>query len=239
MKTTTYIILAIAGLTATIFSSCNMACKEGSGKVVTDTRKVDDFTKIDVGGGYKIILKQDSSQTVAVTIDDNLQNLVKTSVSGGVLSIKTKKSLCSTQQAQLVIGVRNLEGIDASGAIELYSDGRLNVKDLDLDFSGSSKADLDLNAANVRTEGSGATELRLKGQAGSHRVELSGSGNIDAFNFVVGDYSIETSGASDCKINVLNSLNVNTSGGSSIEYKGNPKNVTNHESGSSEIKKVE
>lgn len=239
MKTNAYITLAIAGLATTFFSSCSVTCKQGSGNIVTDTRKIDDFTKIDVGGGYKITLKQDSSQTIAITIDDNLQEQVKTSVSGGVLKITSNRSLCTTGDAQLVIGVRDLKGIDASGAIELRSDGRLNVKDLDLDFSGSSKADLDLNAANVHTGGSGATELKLKGQASSHTIDLSGTGKIEALDFVVGDYSIETSGSSESHINVLNSLNVNTSGASSIEYKGNPKKVTNHESGSSQIKKIE
>lgn len=239
MKTNLYIALAVAALTTTVLSSCDMECKEGSGNITTETRKVEDFTKIEVGGGYKITLKQDSSLNVAVSVDDNLQQYVTTSVSGKVLKIKTKKNLCLTGQAELVIGVRNLEAISGSGAIELQSDGVLNVQNLDIDFSGSSKADLQLNAKNLHTEGSGATELKLKGQASSHSVNLSGSGNVDAFDFVVGDYNIETSGAADCKINVLNSLNVNTSGGSSIEYKGNPKNVTNHESGSSELKKVD
>lgn len=239
MKNNLYIALAVAALTTTVLSSCDMECKEGSGNITTDTRKVDDFTKIEVGGSYKITLKQDSSLNVAISVDDNLQQYILTSVSGGVLKIKTKKNLCLTGQAQLVIGVRNLEAIDGSGAIELQTNGMLNVKNLELDFSGSSKADLQLNAENLRTEGSGATELKLKGQASSHSINLSGSGDVDAFDFVVGNYNIETSGASNCKINVLNSLNVNTSGGSSIEYKGNPKSVTNHESGSSELKKID
>ena len=239
MKKKLFILITVAAPALTLLSSCGIDCIDGSGNVVTDVRKVDNFTKIDIGGGYKVILKQDSSMTVAVTIDDNLQEEVETSVSGGVLKVKSEHNICDATEAVLTIGVASLEGIDASGAIELQSEGTLNVKDLNLDLSGAGKVNLALNAANVYTEASGSSELMFSGQATSHKVDISGSGKLTALDFVVGSYSIETSGASECKINVLNSLTVNTSGASSIEYKGNPSNVVNHESGASSIKKID
>ncbi len=60
------------------------------------------------------------------------------------------------------------------------------TKDFDLDLSGSSKVNLDINAQNFRTSGSGASEIILKGQASSHDIDLSGSGEIDAFVFCGG-----------------------------------------------------
>lgn len=237
MKNTLYTTLLIAAAAAV--SSCNIDCQEGSGKAVTDKRKVAEFTKIEISGGYKVLLKQDSSLSVAVTIDDNLLQFVKTEVSGNTLRIETEKNICSGGQGEIVIGVRNLEAISASGAIELRSDGKLVTKDLDIDLSGAGKVDLDLDAANVHTEGSGATELYFRGQATSHSVELSGTGKIDALDFIVGSYNIETSGASESKINVLKSLIVKTSGAADIQYKGNPTTVKNHESGASSIKKID
>jgi hypothetical protein len=67
---------------------------------------------------------------------------------------------------------------------------------------------------------------------------LSGSGDIDALDFVVGKYNIETSGASHCKINVLKDLSVHTSGASEIEYRGSPSNVSSDKSGASSITKI-
>jgi ribosomal protein S17 len=240
MKKAFYITFIAAGIAATVFSSsCNIACKQGSGTTSTDNRKVSDFTKIEISGGYKVVLKQDSSLSVSVTVDDNLQKYVKTTVSGSTLRIENDGNICASGDAVVIVGVRNLEKIDGSGAVEIRSDGKLVTKDLDIDLSGAGKLNLDLDAANVHTEGSGATELTFKGQATSHSIELSGTGNVEALDFIVGSYNIETSGASESRINVLKSLIVKTSGASNIQYKGNPTTVKNHESGASTIKKID
>lgn len=238
MKKIIYTI-AIAAVATLSFSSCKMKCKKGSGTVITDNRKVTDFTKLEVNGGFKVILKQDSSLNVNITIDDNLLEYVKTDVSGGKLVISTKKNICASNDAVVTIGVKNLEEIKGSGAITFNSEGKLNVKDFYIDLSGAGRTDLDLSAANVRTEGSGATEIKLKGQAASNTVDLKGSSKVNALDFVVGSYNIETTGAGDYKINVLKSLIVKTTGASSIEYRGNPTTVEKKETGSSTIKKIE
>jgi hypothetical protein len=234
------ILLIIAVASVTVLSSCKrFRCVRGSGNVRTENRKVDDFTKIDVSGGFKVTLKQDSSLTVGITADDNLLKYIQTSVSGGKLHIKTKRNLCGSGEMMITIGVRNLDEIGASGAVEIMSDGLINTKDLEIGLSGSTKVNMELNARNVHTDGSGSTEVFLKGQAASHDVDLSGSGKIEALDFVVGKYNIETSGATHCKINVLTDLSVHTSGASEIEYKGSPTKVTNDQSGASSIKKIE
>ena len=228
--------IIVAGISITFLSSCDSDCVTGSGNIKQETRKVKDFTKIDVSGNYKIILVQDSSLSLNISADDNLLEYIKTSVDGNTLHIKNK-NICS-DDITVTIGVRNLEEVKASGAVELSSNGKINTGDINLQFSGSTKTVLDLNAARVSTKGSGSTEINLKGQASAHDLDLSGSGNVNAFDFIVGDYNIATSGSTDCQINVLRALNVQSSGSSSIQYRGNPTEVNNHKSGSSSIEKV-
>ncbi|MEO6149073.1 MAG: head GIN domain-containing protein [Mucilaginibacter sp.] len=239
MKQTFYITLAAAVIAISALSSCNMSCKNGSGTMATDTRKVDDFTKIEVSGGCKVTLKQDSSLSVTLTTDDNLLGDIKTSVSGGTLKIKPEENICTEGNINIVIGVRNLEKIEGTGAVEFISDGKLIAQNFDISLSGAGKVNLDLNAAKVHTEANGATEIALRGQATSHDIEISGTGKIDALDFVVSNYNIETSGAGESKINVLKSLIVKTSGASSIQYRGNPTTIKNNESGASSVKKID
>jgi hypothetical protein len=111
------------------------------------------------------------------------------------------------------------------------------TKDLDIDLSGATKVNLDLNAANVTTTGSGATELNLKGQATSHHINISGVGHVYAFDFVVGSCDVESSGVGHCEVNVLNNLNVHSSGASDVKYKGHPS-ISNDKSGASSIEQV-
>lgn len=240
MKNRIFTIIVLAALfTLGSLSACKIGCKTGSGKAATEKRTVESFNKIEVSGGFKVVLTQDSSSVVTVTTDDNLLKYIRTSVSGGTLKIDTKKNLCGNGETIVSIGIKHLEMLKASGGIEISSAGRINTRDISFELSGATHLNLDLNAAKVRTKGSGSTEIELKGQATSHDLDLSGSGSIKALDFVVGTYDIETSGASECKINVLKELNIRTSGASDIQYRGNPANVRNDKSGASSVTKID
>jgi len=238
MKKVKLTILAlVAGFAISGLSSCVFNCIHGSGHQVSEDRKVGEFSRISISGGYKVILKQDSSFSIKITGDDNLMKYIKTNLEGDKLRIYNKKNFCNSGQIVVNIGVKNLEQIKASGAVEVESDGKLVTKDLNIDLSGATKVTLDLNAANVTTSGSGATELNLKGQATSHNIDISGVGHVYALDFIVGSCDIESSGAGHCEVNVLNNLNVHSSGASEVKYKGHPS-ISNDKSGASSIEQV-
>jgi len=230
------ILALLAGFALFGLSSCN--CIHGSGHEQSEDRKVGDFSRIDISSDFKVILKQDSSMSLKITADDNLLRYIKTVVRGNMLHIYTKKNICDAGPMTIYLGVRNLDEIKASGAVEIVSDGKINVQDMNFNFSGNTKLTMDLNAAKVTTGISGEADINLKGQASSHDVSISGDGTISALDFVVGDYDIETSGAGHCEINVLKSLAVHSSGSSEVKYRGNPSNVTNDKSGASSVEKI-
>jgi len=186
-----------------------------------------------------VSLIQDSSLTISIAADDNLLKEISTDVSGDKLTIKTGKNVCPSGEISITIGLRNLEEIKASGAINLNTKGKLVTKDLSLNLSGANNATLELDAANLTTTASGVSELNLKGQASSHVVNLDGGGKVHAFDFIVGNYDLQTSGAGEFEINVLHELTVNSSGASSVKYKGNPASINNKKSGVSTITKVD
>lgn len=231
-----FLFLFIAVL---LFSSCDgMNCISGSGNQITENRNSDPFTKIETSGSMKIVLKQDSLSSVRIVADDNIQKEIQTRVKGNTLIIDMEGSFCDSGPIVIYLGSKNFDGIDASGAVEIISDGKLNVQDFVLDLSGSSKVELDLNAANLKTISSGSSEIMLKGQAGIHELELTGSSKIEALDLVVGKYRINTSGASYSRINVLNEMEINSSGSSEVEYRGKPNKITNDKSGASSIKAI-
>ena len=239
MKKTGLAIAVIACASLSIISSCKLVCTHGSGKIITEQRKANDFSKIDISGAYKIHLKQDSSLSISISGDDNLLKYVSTSVDGDKLTIKTTKTICLDDSLVVNIGIRKLEELKSSGAVEVSSTGKITTGDLNIHLSGATKVNLDLNAANVNSHGSGVSELNLTGQAATHQVEFSGVGKINAFDFVVGEYTINSSGATHCKINVLKTLNIHSSGASEIRYKGSPSTINNNKSGASSVEKVD
>lgn len=233
------LFVIVAVVCTSVLSSCHIGCIKGSGNEASETRKTGDFSKIDISGGFKITLKQDTSKSLVVTTDENLMKYVRTEVGGGKLRILTRKNICNDAPIAITLNVGAINEIIGSGAVELASEGRINTQNLKLQFSGASKVNMDVSAADVKTETAGAAEIVLKGQAASHNVEISGVGKLQAFDFVVGNYKINTSGSADCEINVLKSLVVNTQGASDIKYRGNPTKVETEKSGAASVKKVD
>jgi len=236
----TYLIplIFVAAVAVAILPSCRYRCIKGSGHQVTENHKVGNFTELEVSGGFKVNLKQDSSQSVDITADDNLTKYIHVESDGDKLHIYCKKNICGSGEMILNVGVRNINKLEGAGAVNFVSSGKINTGDLSIHLAGASKVDMDLTAANLTTEGAGSSEINLRGQATSHRLELTGAGKVHAFDFVVGKYDIHSTGAADCEINVLNDLNVNSTGASDVKYKGNPSNVNSSKLGAGSVTHV-
>jgi len=229
-------LIAIAGLGS--LSSCRMHCVRGSGNQITENRKVNGYTRIEVSDSFKVIIKQDSSSTLNITADDNIIKYIRTSVEGGRLHIYTKKNLCNSGEMVIKVPVRMLEGLKASDAAEIVADGKINAKDISLHLSDGGRITLDLNATHVNTHGSDASELTLTGQASSNDIELSDGAKMYAKDFISGTSSVKASDGSFGELNVLNTLNVSGSDGASIKYHGNPPSVNANKSDGASVEKV-
>ena len=69
----------------------------------------------------------------------------------------------------------------------------------------------------------GAGDYKLRGtQQGFLDINITGTGNVNAFEMEVEDCAIQISGAGNCEVNVTNSLEIFVSGVGNIFYKGNP-----------------
>lgn len=237
MKYFTFFLAAV--IMPVVLAGCGSGgCISGSGQQVSQVRAVDQFSSIEVGGSVKLVIKQGPGVQLRILADDNILKGVSTSVRNNRLIIKMEDNFCETGPVTIYATSGNLDGVEASGAVEVVSEGRINSNKFNLDLSGSSKVALDISCGDMNTQTSGSSKVMLKGQAGTHNLKMSGSAELDAFDFVVGKYNINTSGASELKINALNELHVKSSGSSRITYRGNPGRVTNDNSGSSSIKRI-
>ncbi len=223
-----------------LFSSCNgFDCINGSGNQVTESREIGTFTDVETSGSLKIILSQDSASSVRIVADDNILDKIRAKLSGKTLRIDFDGNFCDAGPVTVYLSSNDYQRIESSGSVEVLSEGKLDLNDLDLELQGSSKVMLDLNVKTLRTSSSGSSEIGLRGQAGSHDLETTGSSSVEAIDFVVGEYRIKSTGASKSRINVLNLLEVNSTGASEVEYKGKPSKIYKDNSGASVVRSIE
>jgi hypothetical protein len=128
----------------------------GDGQKVTQPREVADFTSVRLEGSLDAEVKVGGARSVSVTIDQNLQPLVLTEVSGGTLVVRSKDASWDGQ-GKVEITVPALRGfaVEGSGDVELTLDG---------------------GALSVSVAGSG--DVVWHGQAVVEKVSVAGSGQV-------------------------------------------------------------
>lgn len=235
MKNLTLIALFLPVL----FAGCDTKCIEDSGVAATRTDSLKNFDEIEVKGSIKLILVQDSSYRVQILADSNIIAFVKADVSGSELSIELDhEDYCGTDSIEVRAGIGELKKLTLDGAVKVVGKERIHTGDVEFIMSGASDVTLDLSAARVSTSVDGVGKINFSGQAGTHDLRITGTTEVEAFNFIVGDYHIKIEGTGKANINVLNALSVETSGTSEICYKGNPKKVDEKKSGATTLQKV-
>jgi len=232
--------LAICLLTAPLFFvACKSKCVEDSGNHSTKEVSVKPYDEIEVSGPIKLIIRQDSTYKLVIEADSNVINLVKADVSGHELTLKLDADkYCGTDSIIISAGIGELKKLKASAAAKVYTSSKVNLNDISISLAGATVLNIDLNAGKLTLNNDGVSKINLSGQAGVNQLTSKGSLELNSFAFIAGVYNINVDGNVKANINVLNELNVKTTGAAEIYYKGNPKNVEQKKTGVLKLEKV-
>jgi hypothetical protein len=230
-------LFVLFGLFATLSTGCWAVPEDRStGSFIKEDRNVSNFSKLDIGGAFKVYLAQGDQEKLTIEADDNELKDIVTEVVGNTLKIYTKSDW-NTRYHDMTIWItfKSLDHIDFSGAVEVTGEGTLNFGDLNMDVSGAAEIQMAIKAEKFDAEFSGASEVDFSGTCTKGYFELSGASDFDAQDLEFTELSIEVSGASEAKVWATGSLNIDASGASDIRYKGAPK-ISIDESGASSVK---
>ena len=237
-------IFIMAASALLLFSSCRQIFAKrirGNGNITTQTRSAGGFNSIDVSGSIDVYVRQDSSSSVKVETDDNLQQYVETFRDGDVLRIKTEEgyNLKPSRQIKVYVSSSMFRRFEASGACNIFSEAKINnPADVDVDLSGSCDITLEISAPKITADVSGACSVKLKGETKEFRIQGSGSTDIKCYELVADNVDLDISGAGDAEVYANVKLNGEISGAASVNYKGTAQ--TNiHTSGATSVNKVD
>ena len=215
---------------------------DGDGNVISQARSVTDFKGVEVGGAIELYLTQDSAYSVKVETDNNLQEFIEVYKEGDILRVRTANNINldpTGDRIKVYVSAPSYRKIGASGACKVIAQNKLSHESgIDIDLSGASEAQLEIQAPNVDVEASGACNLTMRGQTKDLTIDGSGSTEIKAFDLLSENADIELSGAGDVDIYASVKVDARTSGSSSIRYKGNAT-VSSDISGAGSVKKVD
>jgi hypothetical protein len=188
---------------------------EGSGTRKEEKREGKNFNALRVSGAYDLTVTLGEDESLTLSGDDNLLPLIETSVEGGVLIVKNRKSISPKLPLRLTISAKALRELKVSGSL------RGSVTGLDTDVFG--------------LVASGSCRLTLAGRADALTMSVSGSGSLDAAGLRAKVATVKISGSGDADVEVSESLSVKISGSGKVRYGGEPKNVDRDISGSGSV----
>lgn len=235
MKTLRISLIIFAICFFTLQSNGQNWGQKDSGPVQKETRTIEDFHTISVGGGIDLYLKQGNKQNVTVNASESVIDRLMTEVEGDKLRIYLKKGKYRNAKMEVYVVVDDLEALYASGGSDVYGQTAFRADEFELHASGGSDVEMVLDVEKLECHLSGGSDTDLEGEADHLHIQASGGSDFEGFNLISKNCVVKASGSSDSNVNVSESLEVHASGASDVNYKGNPSKTDIHSSGSSDV----
>ncbi len=221
MRTAIIALLACIGLAAA--GGCGKWMRHGfgaqvtgSGKSITETRKVDAFEKISVHGSMDCEVTVGPAQKVEVIGDDNIVPHVETRVEDGTLHIDLRKSVNTKSNLVVKVEVPSLSAYSIAGS----GDGRITG----------------IRASEFAASISGSGDIQGSGSSDSITASIAGSGDIDLSKVAAKRATASISGSGDISLHAADSLKASIAGSGDIECFGGPKKVEKSVVGSGDVR---
>jgi phage shock protein PspC (stress-responsive transcriptional regulator) len=182
---------------------------------------VGSFTKLDIGGAYAILVRQGSEFNVSADSEsEEVIDDLKVTVENGTLRVKSSNISFfdenNRKRIGLIITMPTIEEISLSGANKSRISGFTALPKLDVDISGASKTEINVETNELSVNIAGASRAFLKGSAKSANIDAHGACKITATEMNIQNADVEASGASKVELGRIPNLSKNENGASKI-----------------------
>ena len=195
----------------------------GSGILTIETRTAAAFHSLNMNTTGTVNVSQGIAQSVSVTVDDNIQQYITTTVTGGVLDVFVPADVqVSSFDLTIDVTMVDIKKLAMSGVGSLSSAMQIQIDTLEVELAGVGSATLDLSVADLHTTISGVGSVSLTGSVTSHEFTVAGDGDLDAFGLATDTTLVAIGGVGTAELVANDLLDVIISGQGTVSYKGRP-----------------
>jgi len=194
---------------------------DGNGQRMEENRDLRDFSRVSADGPLDVQVQQGNTTSVVVSVDSNLQRLVRTHVADGRLIVDVSEPIGDTVAGPHVIvtmPVLHAARLLGSGSLSAESFSQGDAIDLSLDGSGDMVFAGEVPTLTARLDGSG--DMRLRGSATSVVLGLDGSGDLRATDLSAATADISLGGSGSLAATVTGPSRVTLDGSGDIDLFG-------------------
>lgn len=231
MKKTSLLIIAIIG---SILFSCQPEKSVEKGDGMTENRILDSFSRLKVSGIVNLYLSQGDEESIRIEGDTEWIDKLQVQQRGDLLTISLedgKNTFGKNDKLEVHLQFQDLSELEFEGAGQIKSVAMLELDDLLISGKGVGNIVLEMEAEKVEAKLNFVGSMELKGAAQELYLENEGVGNIDAAQLICQKVEMYSSGIGMISVHAEEELILNVSGIGAVNYKGNPKKVTENVSG--------
>lgn len=203
------------------FASCHKKGIKGEGNIVSETRIVGDFAKIEANGSTDVTVVKDDEYFVIVKGYDNLVPVYNTKVKGDRLILEFRKGYWNVRNDNVTVEVHTpyVDKLSLNGSGSIYMGPGYGHDRLDAHINGSG-------------------DIEVAGNTFAYMdVNINGSGSFNSETTDVDNVYVRISGSGDASVLVHDYLKVRISGSGDVYYRGNPGTIDTDISGSGKVHK--
>jgi hypothetical protein len=217
--TTFRLSTALAAVAVLVAPVAFAATITGSGRSVTETRNVGEFTSITVAIPARVEVVQSATHAVQIVADDNVMPEIVAEVEAGALKLRFRDRANSMRNTRIrvTVNARTVDALTLSGSGEIHA--------------------LSLAVPSLAVRISGSGDVKLAGRAQALHVDISGSGNVEAGKLQADRVKVSISGSGDSVVAAKDALHARIAGSGGIRFYGNPE-VEKHVSGSGSVRRL-
>jgi Putative auto-transporter adhesin, head GIN domain len=228
-------MIKFACYTLLIVSLFSCQYKSGSGDIVTETRKLKDFKKLNVSGGFEVEVKKGNAFNVSVEADDNIIGDIETIVENDQLKIFLENGFNYRDiHMKIFITAPFLEKINSAASADIKLDDEMDSDNaISLNASSGSSIKGAVIAPDISVDASSGAEVNVTGRTKNLDVQVSSGATVNAADLLSENTTAKTSSGATAKVHASVKLDAKASSGGSINYRGEANAVVKENSGGS------
>lgn len=208
----------------------------GNGNVEEETRDISGFTGVLVSSGIDVILSEGQDFEVRVVADENLLEVIETTLNGRVLEVGTDRmNIRNAKSKKVYVTLPELSTLKISSAGDCIGQNVFHCDHLELGISSAGDLKLEVEAQRIDLNISSSGDARLAGSADEFYASLSSAGDLHAFDLVAGKVKVDVSSAGDARVFATEEISMSASSAGNIHYKGDARVLRSSKSSAGDI----
>ena len=203
-------------------------CLKSTGPLISESRTVSDFNRIDVYNNPEVIITQDNINSVTVEAGGHIISGITTEIENGILTIRNENK-CNwvrsySKTIAVYVHVKKLDIIQHHGHSTIFSTNQLQNTTFDLNVWNSGDINISIQAdSTFARQHTTVGDMTLNGYSGYCFFYSNGNGFAYDSNLMVKNATVIQRGTGDSYVNVSQHLDVEIHDSGNVYYSGNPQ----------------